>query len=284
VLGKVREEIFRLAGAKRDSLVLDLFGGTGFLTWEACRRCPVGGVWTRCDDEAARRSMEDWARHLEMLARPVLVTSGLDDLPLALSAAAEASGRGALPRFDVLVGVDLLRRLTDAPAFLRAIATYTAPGARLVWAEANPRDSQGFTGLFPEGSLDGALRAKVEEAESAWRGALPESPLESLLDLQVRGSAADGGPRDREAMAGLRIVRREIRVRKQFTPSRIREWLAPDAAGKDTLLGRLAVSLSLRERSALEAVLTEVFARGGIDWRQGYDFLVAESAGESGSG
>jgi putative ATPase len=282
VLGKVREEIFRLAGTRRDSLVLDLFGGTGFLTWEACRRCPVGGVWTRCDDDAARKAMEDWARHLEMLARPVLVTSDLDALPRALSAAADASGRGATPRFDALIGVDLLRRLQDARAFMQAIASFTAPGARLVWAEANPRDSQGFLELFPEGSLERSLRAKVEDAESAWRGSLPESPLKSLLDIQVRGSAVEAGSRQLEAAAEVRIVRREIRVRKQFTPSRIREWLAPDAAGKDTLLGRLAASLSLREKSALEAALTEVFARGGIDWRQGYDFLVAEFAGAAG--
>jgi putative ATPase len=286
VLGKVREEIFRLAGTKRDSLVLDLFGGTGFLTWEACRRSPVGGVWTRCDDDASRRAMEDWARHLETLARPVLVTSALDALSSALASAAEEAGRGAMPRFDVLVGVDLLRRTADARALLHALATFAAPGARLVWAEANPRDSQGFLELFPEDRLEESLRAKIGEAESAWRGSLPESPFKPLEDAlsgeAAALAAAEGLSRGGEAAApGVRLARREFRVRKQFTPRQIREWFAPEASGKGALLGRLAGTLSLREKTDLEAALAGIFSGGGVEWRQGYDFLIAEFAGKA---
>ena len=72
------------------------------------------------------------------------------------------------------------------------------------------------------------------------------------------------------------MLSREVLVSKHFTPRQIREWFAPEAAGKgDTLLARLAAELTLKERSDLEAALAEAFAPGGREWRQGYDFLVA---------
>ncbi|HLP40927.1 MAG TPA: AAA family ATPase, partial [Fibrobacteria bacterium] len=174
VLKQVRDVLFRLSGARRDSLVLDLFGGTGFLAWEACRLCPVGGIWTRADDEVQGKALEDWARHLELLARPVIVTASVDTLP-------EALGRmGERPRFDVLLGLDLLRRVSDPSALVAGLKAFAAPGARLAWAEANPRAGQGLADLLPEGGVGAALRAKVAEAEAAWRAGLPESPFAAL--------------------------------------------------------------------------------------------------------
>ncbi len=266
VLKKVREEIFRLAAAQRDSLVLDLFGGTGFLTWEACRRSPAGGVWTRCDDEAQRKAMEEWARHLEILSRPELVIASPDGLPAAL-----AGAPGGAPRFDVLAGLDLLKRSADAPGLLRALAPFAAPGARLVLAEANPRRSQGFAELLPVGSVETSLRDKVSAAEAAWRAGLPESPLEGLhAALKVEEGAA---PAWRPA-----LQTRDVLVSKHFTPRQIRGWFASEAAPRGTLLGRLAAELTLREKASLEAALTDAFAQGGREWRQGYDFLAAEKA------
>ncbi|MEO7424506.1 MAG: AAA family ATPase, partial [Fibrobacteria bacterium] len=174
ILGQAREEIFRLAGVNRDSLVLDMGGGTGFLTWEACRLCPTGGVWSRCDDGEKRKAMDEWARHLEILARPEMITASLEALPRELGARDEA------PRFDALVGMDLLRQSARPEGLIPALRPFAAKGGRMIWAEANIARSQGFRELLPAGSVAAALAAKVEALESVWRSALPASPLDAV--------------------------------------------------------------------------------------------------------
>lgn len=258
ILKQAREEIFRQARVKRDSLVLDLSGGTGFLTWEACRLSPTGGVWSRCEDADARSSMEEWARHLETLARPELVTAALDALPEALASRAEK------PRFDAMVGLDLLRK-SAAPAVLTAaLRPFAAEGATLVWGEANGARSQGFRELLPEGLVAAELAEKVDTLERAWRAALPTSPLEPLRrELADKGFAAALAPRD-------------FTVRKHFSPAQIRSWFSPGpgaADRPDSLLARFAAELTARERAALENALLQVFSGPGIEWRHGYDFL-----------
>ncbi len=261
ILRKVREEIFRLAKVKRDSLVLDLSGGTGFLTWEACRLCPAGGTWARCEDAQKLQAMEEWARHLETLARPELLTAAVEALPEALAARAEP------PRFDALVGLDILRK-TERPAdFVSALRPFAARGGQLIWAEGNPARSQGFRELLPAGSVSAELAAKVEALEAAWRGLLPVSPLEKLrseLDdsAAIRSLAVTLSPRD-------------FAAKKHFSPAQIRAWFSPAAAERtDSLLARLAAELSVREKSILEGVLLDVFSGSGIEWRQRYDFLI----------
>jgi putative ATPase len=254
-LRKVRDEIFRLAAIKRDSLVLDLGGGTGFLTWEACRRAPAGGVWSRCADEAQRAAMGEWARHLEVLARPELVTSTLPGLPEALAARAER------PRFDAWVGLELLRMLPDAAAWLAAMSPYAAPGARFVWAEPNPARSQGLAPYLPPGRIGEDLAAKVAGIESAWRARLPASPLEAV-------KAAWNGP------GAASLLAREVSAPRHFTPAQIRAWFPEAGRRPDSLLAALADALSPSERSRVEGALADVFQGSGAEWRQGYDFLV----------
>lgn len=254
-LKKVRDEIFRLAAVRRDSLVLDLGGGTGFLTWEACRRAPAGGVWSRCDDASRRATMEEWARHLEALARPELITCDLASLPVHLSERPEP------PRFDAWVGLEALRHLPDPMAWIRSMSPFAAPGARLVLSEPNPARSQGLGAYLAPARVGAALASKVADIEAAWRAGFREADLEGLR-------AAWDGP-------GTAVLsRRDISASRHFTPSQIRSWF-PDAGRRpESLLAALAQGLSPSERSQVEGALADVFQGAGADWRQGYDFLV----------
>ena len=259
ILKKAREEVFRLSRVKRDSLVLDLSGGTGFLTWEACRLCPTGGTWSRCDDAGKLQAMEEWARHLETLARPELITATLEALPAALGARPEP------PRFDAIVGLDILRNTSSPAELVSGLKPFAAPGALLIWGEGNSARSQGFRELLPTAMVPTDLAAKIEAMETAWRKSLPASALESVHSgLKEAGMAASLAPRDFSA-------------KKHFTPSQIRSWFAPQASDRaDSLLARLAGSLTVRERSIVEGALSQVLSGSGIEWRQSYDFLVVE--------
>ncbi|NET23771.1 MAG: hypothetical protein F6K07_32770, partial [Okeania sp. SIO1H5] len=71
-LGQLRTHLLDKAHVGPQSVILDLSGGTGFLTWEACRRAKQGGVYCRCHDETEQKAMEEWARYISALNRPQL--------------------------------------------------------------------------------------------------------------------------------------------------------------------------------------------------------------------
>jgi putative ATPase len=277
ILKQAREEIFRLSRVKRDSLVLDMGGGTGFLTWEACRRCPTGGTWTRCDDAERLQAMEEWARHLETLARPEFLTATVDDVPRALAARAEP------PRFDAMIGLDMLRKTEKPVDTVVAVMAFASKGGRLIWSEANPARSQGFRELLRPERVGAELAAKVDALERAWRSSLPASPLEALRAevsavLSTASSASAAGKSNSPVTAfSASVVPRDFSAKKHFTPAQIRAWFGPQASGRaESLLARLSAELSVREKSLLEADLLDRFAGTGIEWRQAYDFLIVE--------
>jgi len=257
-LKKVREAIFGLARTGRDSLVLDLSGGTGFLTWEACRLCPAGGVWSRCDDAEKRKAMEEWARHLETLARPEWVTSSPDGLPEALSPRAER------PRFDAVIALDLLRKTAGPVDLIESLGPFAAQGGVLVWAEANPAASQGLAGLLPP-AVGAPLAEKVAALESEWRAALAASPLEALRI----GLAGRGLP--------VTLSQQAFSARRRFSPGQIRTWFSREGAERPgSLLAKINAALPARDKAVLESALLDAFSGPGPEWRQGYDFLLVE--------
>ncbi len=257
VLKQVRDGIFQQAGLRQDSLVLDLGGGTGFLTWEACRLCPSGGVWSRCDDMENLQRMEEWASHVESLSRPSLLAASLEDLPATLRKESEQ------PRFDAFVGMDLMRKTQDAQAWIVGLRDFAAPGATLVLAEANASRSQRFTALLSKKSIDPALLAKVNDLEIAWQSSKPKSQLEKLQKQLMEHT--DFRPS---------LVLGDFTVLKHFSPAQIRTWFSPaEAKSKDSLLSIVSAELSRGEQAAIEATLLDLFSGPGVDWRQSYDFL-----------
>ncbi len=257
VLKQVRDGIFQQAGLRQDSLVLDLGGGTGFLTWEACRLCPSGGVWSRCDDMENLQRMEEWAGHVESLSRPSLLAASLEDLPATLRKESEQL------RFDAFVGMDLMRKTQDAQAWIVGLRDFAAPGATLVLAEANASRSQRFTALLSEKSVDPALLAKVNDLEIAWRSSKPESQLEKLQRQLTK-----------ETEFRPSLVPGNFTVLKHFCPAQIRTWFSPaEEKSKDSFLSIVSAELSRGEQAAIEAALLDLFSGPGVAWSKSYDFL-----------
>jgi len=199
--------------------------------------------------------MGEWARHLEVLARPELVTASLAGLPEALAERAEP------PRFDAWVGLEILRWLPDPHAWLAAMAPFAAPGARLVWAEPNPGRSQSLGAYLLPARIGQTLASKVAEIETGWRARLSSSPLETV-------KAAWAGP------GTASLAQRDISALRHFTPSQIRAWFPEAGRRPESLLAALAEALTPSEKSQIESALADVFQGSGAEWRQGYDFLI----------
>ena len=118
-VAQLRDALFERLRLARHHRVLDLSGGSGWVTFEAVRRTPEGQVWTLCATEAQRDVIEGATRHLPELERPVVLV-GHEDLPRVFEAAGtslgEENGEGPT-RFDVIVAV---RRASEASEADRA--------------------------------------------------------------------------------------------------------------------------------------------------------------------
>ena len=186
-LGQIRDQVFALAQVERHDLVLDLNAGAGLFTWEAVRRAPVGGVWTLADDPQAAEAIKQQASNLEQLARPVVLSGDLIDLPRlvdeairrqveegttqrskgAAAGAAEALPEPTRPLFDVILGRNVLTQLADKAAAISAVAGLLQPAGRLVLAEILPKRTQRLYQLLDLSSLPPDLTERFKAAEEA---------------------------------------------------------------------------------------------------------------------
>ena len=74
-LGQVRDRLFAALDIQRHHTLLDLNARSGLLTWEAVRRVPEGGVYTRVETEQDRAALTEQAAMLPELDRPVIFFS-----------------------------------------------------------------------------------------------------------------------------------------------------------------------------------------------------------------
>jgi putative ATPase len=169
-LGQVRDRLFALVKVERHDLALDLNAGTGLLTWEAVRRAPVGGVWALAANPQTATALQQQANNLEELARPVILTGPVMDLPGLISAAL-ASTEGQADRqgvsFDVIVGRNVFTHLADKPAAAQVVANLLKPTGRLALAEIVPKHTQRLHQLVDLSGLPADLTARIIAAEEA---------------------------------------------------------------------------------------------------------------------
>lgn len=187
-LGQIRDRVFALAQVERHDLVLDLNAGTGLFTWEAVRRAPVGGVWTLAADPQSAEAIEQQASNLEQLARPVVLSGSMVDLPRLVDeairrqvedgthqrsqgadgeVAVEAQPGPARPLFDVILGRNVLTQLADKTTAISAVAGLLQPAGRLVLAEVLPKRTQRLYRLLDLSSLPPDLAERFMAAEEA---------------------------------------------------------------------------------------------------------------------
>ncbi len=169
-VAQIRDALFERLRLARHHRVLDLSGGSGWVTFEAVRRTPEGQVWTLCATEAQRDVIEGATRHLPELERPVVLV-GHEDLPRVLEAAGtshgEAKGEGP-PRFDMIVAV---RRASEASwadrAALVTMLGWLAEGGDAWFVDPRPAEGTRLHELVKDrDDLSGALLRALEVVET----------------------------------------------------------------------------------------------------------------------
>ena len=265
-LGQIRDQIFGLAGVERHELVLDLNAGAGLLTWEAVRRANVGGVWALAGDETTAEALRQQAGQLDPLERPVILTGSIKDGPELLKQA----GQDELPRFDVIVGRNVLTQLTDKTAAARTIQHWLNPGGRVVLAEVMPKQSQRLYRLVDLSGLDEGLRARVVAAEEAIY-ADPTNPMVNWEAANLKAIFEQAGFSQVEVKVETAGSERHIGAEQ------LARWFSHESTdSRPTLAQHLArQGVNPAELAQLKRIFEQQLLKQVVPWHSTMAYLVA---------
>jgi putative ATPase len=253
VLRAVRERLFELSRISRESLVLDLSGGTGFLTWEALRRARGGGVYTRCESTEAKTQLEGFARRLETFSQPVLLVAPLISLAERLREEKE------VPRFDAVLGLDVSMPGESFEAWVDSILPFLAPAATLTLAYKQSAAQQ-VESLLP--ARQGSPKW-VELIEAV------QSKLDTSVAMSARMDALQAALGER---AKVSWETRQYAFPRRFTPAQANALLESEGSQGQGLFGLLRGSAGA-EWPALRAALFTALTSQEAKWHYGYGFL-----------
>jgi len=285
-LRHVREDLIAAAGLRRESLVLDLGGHHGFLTWESLRRCVEGGVWTRCETAEEETELQAWIRRVDPLHRPVLRVSSLLSLPDTLKSESEP------PHFDAILGLGTLPPSGEVEllsAWIQSMRSAAAPAA--TWAIACRRPSADIPWREWLADAPAALRVKVINQAGHLRtttleGSKPTGPITHAAkhDGHAAGNAnaVTAGEVWESAFQAAhfgrvqRVVHR-YEDKRRLTPTQAREWLAK-AAGQGGVLASLRAGLEEREWATVQGSAVAYLSGGLRDFPAAFDVVSASSS------
>ncbi len=258
VLRKLRRDIFVQAKVGRESLVLDISGGTGFLTWEACRVCHAGGIWTRCTEVKEKQAMEEWAMHLGVLNRPQVFLSALADLPSNLQKQAEVL------LFDGIMGWDSLAKVDQPAGWLQEMLKLLNPQGVLVLAEKSIIRQPLLSELFAAQKLQQSAFASLLEWENKFRENIAAKeltwthylPTLSISNIQVNK------------------LERNYTAMRKVSAQDLQNWFALGQQKPDSLFAYLQKKYSESEYLQLQAWLLQNLSQNEIPWKNSYDIWV----------
>lgn len=250
VLRSVRDQIFTLAGIDRDSLVLDLSGGTGFLTWEALRRARGGGVWTRCENEAEKTNLAGFGKRLEHFSQPMLFASPVSEVARFLQKEKEP------PRFDAILGLSVSLPKEGFASWLEEMSSFLSPQGRWVLAFAQPA-LQPAESLFPPGDIPENWRAWLNQAQSE---AMEKDSLEERLN-KLRGQLNS---------ISLQWENQDYVITRRFAPTQAAHLL--DTPGNTGLFSQLRL-LAGEQWPQLRGALFTGLTTQDAQWHHAYGFM-----------
>ncbi len=256
-LRHLREDMVKAAGLKRESLVLDLGGHHGFLTWEALRRCVEGGVWSRCEDGEDASELAAWTQRIDPLSKPHLLVSTLQNLPKSLQLEKE------VPRFDVVMGLGV-----EPPSEVwmkEVVKSGVGPAASTKWILA-------------------FRRGQEEIPWGEWLAAAPTALRQRVLALPRAATRVSAGERLESLLtaAGWKVHRtvRRYEDRRRFTSTQAEDWLrrASDVSEVERggPLAAVRAALDETEWARVAAAVAAYLTDGARDFPAAFDVLTAE--------
>jgi len=272
-LGQIRDRIFALAQIERHNLVLDLNVGTGLLTWEAVRRAAAGGVYALAADRSTTEVLNQQANNLQSLERPVVLTGRVVDLPQLITAAFEAPQQQAWPRFDVVIGRNVLTQLKDKTAAANAMQTMLKPGGRVVLAEIIPKYTQRLHKLVDLSTLPLDLIERISAAEEAIY-TNPDDAMVNWDEESLRSIFEQVG------FSQIELYVETTTAEWRIDMGQIERWFNIDAQGKRPTFAqflstpKISSGLSLSELGRLKTLFQQQLADTVVVWQSTVAYIV----------
>lgn len=261
-LSKVRDRLMVLAALQRHQVVLDLNPGTGLLTWEALRQVPEGGVYACARTPLEATALEQQATALSALARPIMLSASLQELPAVL--AAEHPDL----RFDRIIGRNVLVHESDQASLIHQIADLLQPLGSITLAETLFRQSQRLYRLIDANRLSGKLYQKWQTAEEAIYQQSPDPRFTWEPDvLKMLWQAA-----------GFRV---EVQVESMtadllLTPELCDRWFTAGKSDQPTYVDHLAQFLSQAEIEKVKTLFRQQLCNQTVPWQTAIAFIHAD--------
>lgn len=250
-LRHLRDDLCEAAGLRRESLVLDLGGHHGFLTWELSRRCVEGGVWSRCENDVEERELAKWMDRIDPLNKPRLWIAPMQSLSESIAKLSEK------PNFDVIAGLE--------PGI---------PSAE--WMESL-RKTIG-------GSARWVLAFRRESGVPPWQDWLTDAPSalrDSVLSIPCDNPSASTGEKLEQSLkviGGWRVhrIQKVYEDRRRLSPMQAREWMNR-AAERQSTITTVRSALGAEGWEQLLSAISVYFTRDTRNFPAEFDLLIAES-------
>jgi putative ATPase len=267
-LGALRDRVLDAAQLQRHHIVLDVWAGTGLLTWDAGRRVPEGGVWALAADEQVADALRQQANQLDELARPRMLVGGIVELP-SLLAADDARN----VRFDAIVGRNALTHVSpdERRQIAGTLVGLLAAEGRICVAQIVPRHTQRIyaLALADLADLPGDLRQRVIDAE--------EAIYAQANDAWVNWDVVDLEQAFRDAELQEVVADTETQVAEMLiTPALLQRWFSTTTSNsRPTYAQHLLRQVSPEELAQFQALIERKLLNQAVPWRSTTAFLVA---------
>ena len=263
-LARQREQLFALLRVERHHRLLDAAAGSGLLTWEAVRRAPEGMVWALGRDAEHITALRQLAARLPELERPTIAQGSWPELPTSLLTHL-ADGL----RFDLILGRNLLRRLTELSLWTAACRQCLAPAGRIGLIQVIPRATQRLVDLVPWHEPEQALAAQVRNAEEAIYSAAGNAQVywgSSELETALRAAGWNIVVHHSERQTEQRMI----------DSAECKRWFSPSKTGRMSYAEHLAVGgLSSEQIGVVANRYRQQLADQLIPWQTTISYIIA---------
>jgi len=269
VLRAVRDHLFDKSSVSRDSLVLDLNGATGFLTWEALRRARGGGVWTRCESETEKNNLLAFAAKLELFSRPVIKVASLYNVTDICQDEVDA------PRFDSIIGLDLSVPKDGFGAWIITLSQLLSQTGKIVLAFKIPGVAQPIESLFPKNIskpawCEAVLAEQAKTTHENWNERA--LALGKMLNQSLSPTEAGVSPSPKEWQVAAET--RAWGYSRRFTPGQADSMLS----AAEGFFAQVKKRIGEEEWPMARRILFNSLSTQDGHWRQGFVFLTLSKA------
>ena len=265
LLERIRDRLFELADVAPQHLVLDLEAGTGLLTWEAIRRASQGGVYAWASSPRDGRAIEERARLLAEMARPIVMVGDRDRWSAHLQAQCPDI------RFERILGRNALRKFGPVESLAIGLRDLLAKGGKAIFAETIPRYGQRLYQLLADEALDADVMTQWQQAEEAIYSA-PEDPMVNWGEDDLRVAFERAGY---AIELSVEQWTSEVAIRAEM----LDRWFANPASGRPSYAQHLGKSMSAADVKRVESCLRRL-QNQRVNWQNGIVFLQAKRAVE----